>query len=37
MVVGTLRVVPKVAIDHSDVVLVGYRITAPQLGWNDIT
>ena len=35
MVVGTLRVVPKVAIDHSDVVLVGYRITAPQLGWND--
>lgn len=35
MVVGTLRVVPKVAIDNSDVVFVGYGITAPQLGWND--
>lgn len=35
MVVGTLRVVPKIAITSSDVVFVGYGINAPQLGWND--
>ena len=35
MVVGTLRVVPKVAVSNSEVVFVGYGINAPQLGWND--
>lgn len=35
MVVGTLRVVPKVALSNSEVVFVGYGINAPQLGWND--
>ena len=35
MVIGTLRVVPKVAITNSEVVFVGYGINAPQLGWND--
>ena len=35
MVVGTLRVQPRVAVANSDVVFVGYGIVAPQLGWND--
>lgn len=35
MVIGTMRVVPKVAITNSEVVFVGYGINAPQLGWND--
>jgi Zn-dependent M28 family amino/carboxypeptidase len=35
MVVGTYQVRPKVEITNSDVVFVGYGITAPQLGWND--
>ena len=35
MVIGTLRVVPKVAVTNSEVVFVGYGINAPQLGWND--
>jgi len=35
MVVGTLRVLPKIAVTNSDVVFVGYGINAPQLGWND--
>jgi Zn-dependent M28 family amino/carboxypeptidase len=35
MVVGTLRVVPQVAVTNSEVVFVGYGINAPQLGWND--
>ncbi len=37
MVVGTERVVPKIAITNSEVVFVGYGINAPQLGWNDYT
>jgi Zn-dependent M28 family amino/carboxypeptidase len=35
MVIGTSRVVPKVTVENSDVVFVGYGINAPQLGWND--
>ena len=35
MVVGTERVVPRVAIGDSPVVFVGYGINAPELGWND--
>ena len=35
MVIGTMRVVPKVALTNSEVVFVGYGINAPQLGWND--
>jgi len=35
MVVGTLRVLPQVAVTSSEVVFVGYGINAPQLGWND--
>lgn len=35
MVIGTYRVVPKVAIKDSDVVFVGYGINAPERGWND--
>ncbi len=35
MVIGTMRVVPKVAVTNSEVVFVGYGINAPQLGWND--
>ncbi len=35
MVIGTLRVVPKVELTNSEVVFVGYGINAPQLGWND--
>lgn len=35
MVIGTYRVVPKIAIKDSDVVFVGYGINAPERGWND--
>jgi Zn-dependent M28 family amino/carboxypeptidase len=35
MVIGTSRLVPKIDVTNSDVVFVGYGITAPELGWND--
>ncbi len=35
MVAATYRVVPKVAVKDSDVVFVGYGITAPEKGWDD--
>jgi Zn-dependent M28 family amino/carboxypeptidase len=35
MVAGTYRVVPRVAVADSEVVFVGYGITAPEKGWND--
>jgi Zn-dependent M28 family amino/carboxypeptidase len=35
MVLGTYRVVPKIAVTNSDVVFVGYGINAPERGWND--
>jgi len=35
MVVKTFRVAPHVAVKDSDVVFVGYGITAPERGWND--
>ena len=35
MVAGTYRVVPRIALADSDVVFVGYGITAPEKGWDD--
>jgi len=35
MVVKTYRVTPHIAVKDSDVVFVGYGITAPERGWND--
>ncbi|MDF0488015.1 M28 family metallopeptidase [Sphingomonas sp. H39-1-10] len=35
MVVKTFRVAPHIAVTDSDVVFVGYGITAPERGWND--
>jgi len=35
MVLATYRVTPKVDINNSDVVFVGYGINAPEKGWND--
>ncbi|MFS0772477.1 M28 family peptidase [Sphingomonas sp. 1P08PE] len=35
MVVGTYRVVPKIAVKDSEMVFVGYGITAPEKGWDD--
>src|SRR3569833_2936573 len=35
LVIATYRVVPKIDIDNSDVVCVGYGINAPERGWND--
>ncbi|RZK86798.1 MAG: M28 family peptidase, partial [Methylobacterium sp.] len=35
MVAGTYRVVPRVAVADSEVVFVGYGITAPEKGWDD--
>ncbi len=35
MVVATYRVTPKVAVQDSPVVFVGYGINAPERGWND--
>ena len=35
MVLSTYRVTPGIAIKDSDVVFVGYGITAPERGWND--
>jgi Zn-dependent M28 family amino/carboxypeptidase len=35
MVLATYRVTPKVDIEDSDVVFLGYGINAPEKGWND--
>ncbi|RZF65301.1 M28 family peptidase [Sphingomonas populi] len=35
MVVKTFRVTPHIAVKDSEVVFVGYGITAPERGWND--
>ncbi|QIG82017.1 M28 family peptidase [Sphingosinithalassobacter tenebrarum] len=35
MVVSTYRVTPRIDIENSDVVFVGYGINAPERGWND--
>ena len=35
MVIGTYQVVPKVELKDSEVVFVGYGITAPERGWDD--
>jgi len=35
MVAATYRVAPSVSVRNSDVVFVGYGITAPEKGWDD--
>ncbi len=35
MVAGTYRVTPSIAVKDSDVVFVGYGITAPEKNWDD--
>ncbi len=35
MVAGTYRVTPGIAVKDSEVVFVGYGITAPEKGWDD--
>ena len=35
MVIGTRSGQPKVTLDGSDLVFVGYGVNAPELGWND--
>ncbi|WP_324749971.1 M28 family metallopeptidase [Sphingomonas sp. LY54] len=35
MVANTYQVQPRVALDNSDIVFVGYGINAPERGWND--
>ncbi len=35
MVIGTYRVVPRIAVKDSPVVFVGYGINAPEKNWND--
>ena len=35
MVAGTYRVAPKSSVANSDVVFVGYGVTAPEKGWDD--
>lgn len=35
MVANTYRVQPKVELQNSDIVFVGYGINAPERGWND--
>ncbi len=35
MVAGTYRVQPRVEMENSDIVFVGYGINAPERGWND--
>ncbi len=34
-VAATSRLVPEVAVDHSEIVFVGYGIVAPEYGWDD--
>ncbi|HEV2866967.1 MAG TPA: M28 family metallopeptidase [Allosphingosinicella sp.] len=35
MVANTYQVQPRVALDNSEIVFVGYGINAPERGWND--
>ncbi|KAK0303256.1 hypothetical protein LTR94_038842, partial [Friedmanniomyces endolithicus] len=35
MVVGTYRVTPRIDLKKSEMVFVGYGITAPEKGWDD--
>src|SRR3546814_552409 len=35
MVIATYRVVPRITVQNSDMVFVGYGINAPERGWND--
>src|SRR3546814_17753967 len=35
MVIETYRVVPRITVQNSDMVFVGYGINAPERGWND--
>jgi Zn-dependent M28 family amino/carboxypeptidase len=35
MVANTYQVQPKVSLENSDIVFVGYGINAPERGWND--
>jgi len=35
MVANTYQVQPRVSLDNSDIVFVGYGINAPERGWND--
>ena len=35
MVAGTYRVTPRIDVTNSDVIFVGYGITAPEKGWDD--
>ncbi|MET4897185.1 M28 family peptidase [Sphingomonadaceae bacterium jetA1] len=35
MVVGTYRVTPRIDLKNSEMVFVGYGITAPEKGWDD--
>lgn len=35
MVAGTYRVAPRSAVANSDVIFVGYGVTAPEKGWDD--
>ncbi len=35
MVVGTYRVTPRIDVKDSELVFVGYGITAPEKGWDD--
>ena len=35
MVAGTYRLVPRIEVQDSPVVFVGYGIVAPEKGWND--
>lgn len=35
MVVGTYRVTPRIDVKNSELVFVGYGITAPEKGWDD--
>ena len=35
MVANSYQVQPKISLDNSDIVFVGYGINAPERGWND--
>ena len=35
MVADTYQVQPRVAVENSDIVFVGYGINAPERDWND--
>lgn len=35
MIVGTYRVTPRIDLKNSELVFVGYGITAPEKGWDD--